>query len=56
MMYLEAMMEHVWRSSMGPEFSDFEDALGDRDYGNAEMHFSGHHLMNLEIHMKAEIV
>jgi len=38
MMYLEAMIERVWRCTGKPWSSEFGDALGGRDRVNSEMH------------------
>jgi len=66
-MYLEAVIERVWRYTCRLRSSELRDALGERDRANLEMHLKterssefrdslgGCDRVNSEMHLEAEI-
>ena len=69
-MYLQSVIERVWRCTWSLWLSEFGDALGGRDHANLQAvmgagwrytwtlwlsEFGGHHSASLEIHLEAVI-
>jgi hypothetical protein len=57
-MYLEAVIERVWRCTWRLRWREVRDALGDRDQASLEMHLGtkrSSELTDAEIHLEAVI-